>query len=190
EKCGEEHLALRAREGARPQGPLWASTSTKPPAYPDVYYVEALIGPDTVNTMPPATLAAYKDHGHPEDRLAQAVDRARAVLAQLAQFGIDMQAVTQRLETQAVTAFGRPCRGVMGTARRRREPLRLATRPRARLGPAERAVARALGELTADRVGERLWAEDPTLWRRQQGTPGTGSNAWLAVPDAEGPAIA
>src|SRR5262249_6757649 len=49
---------------------------------------------------------------------------------------------------------------------------------------------RALGELTTDRVGERLWAEDPTLWKRRQGTPGTGSNAWLAVPDPDGPAIA
>ena len=95
---------LLAREGARPQRPLWASTSTKNPAYPDVYYVEALIGPDTVNTMPPATLAAYKDHGHPEDRLALAVDRARTVLAQLAQFGIDMDAVTQRLEVAGCRA--------------------------------------------------------------------------------------
>jgi transaldolase / glucose-6-phosphate isomerase len=186
----EEHFGLLAREGARPQRPLWASTSTKNPAYPDVYYVEALIGPDTVNTMPPATLAAYKDHGHPEDRLAQAVDRARAVLAQLAQFGIDMEAVTQRLETQGVAAFARSWQSLIDTVSRRREALRLATRTKARLGPAERAVARALGELTADRVGERLWAEDPTLWKRQQGTPGTGSNAWLAVPDADGPAIA
>src|SRR5262249_59658390 len=121
EKCGEEHLALRAREGARPQGPLWASTSTKPPAYPDVYYVEALIGPDTVNTMPPATLAAYKDHGHPEDRLAQAVDRARTVLAQLGQFGIDMEAVTQRLETQRVAAFARSWQSLIEAVSRRRE---------------------------------------------------------------------
>src|SRR5262249_45125988 len=190
EKCGEEHLALRAREGARPQGPLWASTSTKPPAYPDVYYVEALIGPDTVNTMPPATLAAYKDHGHPEDRLAQAADRARTVLAQLAQFGIDMDAVTHRLEVDGVAAFTRSWKSLLDTAGRRREALRLATRTKARLGPAERAVARALVELTAERVGERLWAEDPTLWRHQQGTPGTGSNAWLAVPDPDAPATA
>ena len=83
DSSASEHFALLAREGARPQRPLWASTSTKNPAYPDVYYVEALIGPDTVNTMPPATLTAYKDHGHPEDRLALAVDRARTVLAQL-----------------------------------------------------------------------------------------------------------
>ena len=71
-------FTLLARAGARLQRPLWASTSTKNPTYPDVYYVEALIGPDTVDTMPPQTLAAYKDHGHPEDRLGQAVERAAA----------------------------------------------------------------------------------------------------------------
>jgi transaldolase / glucose-6-phosphate isomerase len=186
---GEEHFGLLAREGARPQRPLWASTSTKNPAYPDVYYVEALIGPDTVNTMPPATLAAYKDHGHPEDRLAQAVDRARTVLAQLGQFGIDMDAVTERLETQGVAAFTRSWRSLIDTVSRRREALRLTSRTKARLGAAERAVTRALGELTTDRVGERLWAEDPTLWTRR-GTPDTGSNAWLAVPDADAAALA
>jgi transaldolase/glucose-6-phosphate isomerase len=185
---GEERFALLAREGARPQRPLWASTSTKNPAYPDVYYVEALIGPDTVNTMPPATLAAYKDHGHPEDRLAQAVDRARTVLGQLAQFGIDMDAVTERLEAQGVAAFTRSWRSLIDTVSRRREALRLASRTKARLGAAERAVTRALGELTTDRVGERLWAEDPTLWTRR-GTPDTGSNAWLAVPDADSAAL-
>ena len=71
-------FALLAREGARPQRPLWASTSTKNPAYPDVYYVEALIGPDTVNTMPPATLRGIPaTTGIPSDRLGQAIDRAR-----------------------------------------------------------------------------------------------------------------
>jgi len=186
---GEEFVLL-AREGARPQRPLWASTSTKNPAFPDVYYVEALIGPDTVNTMPPATLRAYKDHGHPEDRLGQALDRARGVIAQLAQFGIDMEAVTQRLETEGVAAFTHSWQSLLDTVTRRRDALRLATRTKARLGPVERAVARALGELASERVGERLWEEDHTLWKRQQGIPGTGSNAWLVVPDADSPAVA
>ncbi len=176
------------REGARPQRPLWASTSSKNPALPDVYYVEALIGPDTVNTMPPATLGAYKDHGHPDDRLGQAVDRARSVLAQLRQFGIDMDAVTARLESEGVAAFATSWQTLLDTVARRRDALRLAARTRARLGPAERAVARALAELAGERVGGRLWSEDPTLWKREQGAPGTGSNAWLTVPDAHGPA--
>jgi transaldolase/glucose-6-phosphate isomerase len=183
-------FALLAREGARVQRPLWASTSTKNPAYPDIYYVEALVGPDTVNTMPPATLRAYKDHGHPEDRLALAVDRARTVLGQLAQFGIDIDAVTRRLESEGVATFIRSWQGLIDTVGRRRDALRLATRTKARLGPAERTVARALVTLTSDRVGERLWAEDPTLWNRQQGIPGTGSHAWLAIPKADAPAVA
>src|SRR5262249_26747384 len=182
-------FALLARESARPQRPLWPSTSTKNPAYPDVYYVEALIGPDTVNTMPPATLAAYRDHGHPEDRLGQAVDRARSVLAQLAQDGIDIEAVTARLETEGVAAFARSWDNLLDTVARRPEAMRLAARPTARLGPAARAVARAVGGLADERVGDRLWAEDPALWKRQ-GIPGTGSFAWLEVPEPAGPGVA
>ena len=100
-----EAFAVLARAGARPQRPLWASTSTKNAAYPDVYYVEALIGPNTVNTLPPQTLDAYRDHGHPENRLDLALDRANAVLAQLEHLGIDMRRVTARLESEGVAAF-------------------------------------------------------------------------------------
>ncbi len=190
ERFGGEAFALLAREGARPQRPLWASTSTTNPAYPEIYYVEALIGPDTVHAMTPATLRAYKTHGHPEDRLGQAVDRGRAMLAQLAQFGIDMDAVSRRLEAEGVASFTRAWQSLLDTVARRRDALRLATRTKARLGPAERAVVRALGELASDRVGERLWAEDHTLWKRRQGIPGTGSNAWLVVPEPDAPAVA
>jgi transaldolase / glucose-6-phosphate isomerase len=189
DRFGGDAFTLLGREGARPQRPLWASTSTKNPVLPDVYYVEALIGPDTVNTMPPATLRAYKDHGHPEDRLGQAVDRARSVLAQLAQFGVDLDAVTARLESEGVATFARSWQSLLETVSKRRDAIRLGTRTRARLGPAERAVARALAELASDRVGQRLWDEDPTLWKRQLGLPGTGSNAWLEVPEADSSAV-
>jgi transaldolase len=96
-----------AREGARVQRPLWASTSTKNPAYPDIYYVEALIGPDTVNTMPPQTIMAYKDHGQPALRLEDNVDEARRTIANLEAVGIRMQVVTQQLETEGVAAFNK-----------------------------------------------------------------------------------
>ena len=182
-------FALLAREGARPQRPLWASTSTKNRAYPDVYYVEALIGPETVNTMPPATLAAYRDHGHPEDRIGQAVDRARSVLTQLAQEGIDIEAVTARLEAEGVAAFARSWDMLLDTVGRRREAIRLGARTTARLGPAASGVIRAVAGLAAERVGDRLWAEDPALWKRQ-GIPGTGSLAWLEVPESTAPAVA
>ncbi|MBM4187111.1 MAG: transaldolase [Gemmatimonadetes bacterium] len=96
--------ALAARGAAR-QRPLWASTSTKDPKYPDTYYVEALVGPDTVNTLPPETFAAYRDHGNPAIRIDQAVAEFPARLAALAKHGIDLRAVTDFLETDGVAKF-------------------------------------------------------------------------------------
>ena len=93
--------------GARVQRPLWASTSTKDPAYPDVYYVEALIGRNTVNTLPPATFEAYRDHGHPALRIHEGVAQAPARLAALQAAGIDLDAVTTALETEGVESFAK-----------------------------------------------------------------------------------
>ncbi len=95
-----------AREGARVQRPLWASTSTKDPAYPDVYYVEALIAPDTVNTLPPETFAAYRDHGRPEIRISpKTIAQARERLETFAKLGHKLDDVTQFLETDGVKKF-------------------------------------------------------------------------------------
>jgi transaldolase len=94
-----------AEQGARVQRLLWASTSTKDPDYSDVKYVDALIGPRTVNTLPMETLDAYRDHGDPAPRLTQDVDQARAVLETLDQVGIDIDAVTQQLEDEGVGKF-------------------------------------------------------------------------------------
>lgn len=95
-----------AAHGARVQRPLWASTSTKDPALPDVYYVEALIAPQTVNTLPPETFAAYRDHGAPALRLgAEAVAAAEARLRELAGAGIDLDAATRELEAEGVQKF-------------------------------------------------------------------------------------
>ena len=95
-----------AREGARVQRPLWASTSTKDPVYPDTYYVEALIAPDTVNTLPPDTFAAYRDHGRPEVRITpETITQARERLEALARLGIKLDEVTEWLETDGVKKF-------------------------------------------------------------------------------------
>jgi len=94
-----------AAAGAHVQRPLWASTSTKNPAYRDVLYVEELAGPDTVNTMPEVTLDAYRDHGITEDRISTTVDDAAALLAQLADDGIDLGQITKELETEGVEKF-------------------------------------------------------------------------------------
>jgi transaldolase/glucose-6-phosphate isomerase len=93
------------RLGARRQRPLWASTSTKNPAYPDTYYVEALIGPDTVDTMPPATADAFRDHGKPAATLTQGMDEANRALEQLAACGISLQSITDQLLADGLVAF-------------------------------------------------------------------------------------
>ncbi|MBS3784207.1 MAG: transaldolase [Anaerolineae bacterium] len=94
-----------AEHGAREQRLLWASTSTKNPAYSDIKYVEPLIGPKTVNTLPLRTIDAYRDHGHPEPRLEKEVDKARENLQTLAELGIDLDEATQQLEDEGVEKF-------------------------------------------------------------------------------------
>lgn len=94
-----------ANIGARTQKLLWASTSTKNPTYKDTKYMEALIGPDTINTVPIETLNAYRDHGDPEQTLDQEIHRAYHLLNKLASIGIDLDAVTQQLENEGVEKF-------------------------------------------------------------------------------------
>ncbi len=97
-----------AARGARAQRVLWASTSTKNPAYPDNLYVDELIGPDTVNTLPPATLESFIDHGRVAETLTQGLEQARDQVAKLAELGIDLEAVTQKLQDDGVVAFAKP----------------------------------------------------------------------------------
>jgi transaldolase len=103
----DRFAALKAR-GAQQQRLLWASTSAKDARYSDVKYVEALIGPDTVDTMPMETVVAYRDHGQPQSRLLDQVDRARSVFEELPKLGIDLDAITQQLEDEGVTKFNQP----------------------------------------------------------------------------------
>ena len=100
-----DRWAKLAAKGARVQRPLWASTSTKNPAYRDVVYVEELIGPDTVNTMPPATIEAFQDHGVVERTVDRNVREAQRVMEQLAGIGIDFKDVTNRLLVDGLASF-------------------------------------------------------------------------------------
>ncbi len=104
--------ALAAR-GARPQRPLWASTSTKDPRLPDTYYVEALIAPLTVNTLPPDTFAAYRDHGRPAVRIRDEIAAAPKCLEVVGAAGISLDAVTQELETEGVEKFASSYRSLL-----------------------------------------------------------------------------
>jgi len=97
-------IALRGR-GARPQRLLWASTSTKNPAYRDVLYAEELIGPDTVDTMPPATIEAFRDHGRPRASLEEGIGEAERVMSTLERRGVSIDAVTDRLANDGIDLF-------------------------------------------------------------------------------------
>jgi transaldolase len=99
---------------------LWASTGTKNPAYSDVKYVEPLIGPETINTMPLETLRAYRDHGRPAARLEHGVAEARRVLEQLPEVGIDLDAVMQQLEQEGIEKVNQPYDRLMAALEEKR----------------------------------------------------------------------
>jgi transaldolase len=111
---GPVFASLRAA-GAPVQRLLWASTSTKNPAYPDTLYVDELIGPETVNTMPPQTIDAFRDHGRLANTLEQDVDQAFQLLRDLAEAGVDMAAVTEQLQDEGVDAFARSFDALLAT---------------------------------------------------------------------------
>jgi transaldolase len=106
-QIGERFCKLAAN-GARPQRVLWASTSTKNPSESDVKYVEALIGPETINTIPLETLNAYRDHGNPALRLEDDLDQARRIFHQLTETGIDLDTITMQLENEGIDKFISP----------------------------------------------------------------------------------
>ena len=164
-KFTTDRYAALAHHGARVQRPLWASTSTKNPAYPDVYYVEALVGPDTVDTMPPATIAAYKDHGRPEVRLDKDLDEAARAIEQLEEFGIRMDWVTQKLEDDGVAAFARSFDTLLAVVEARRVAVMLGDRQTAHLGKFQKSVDATLKAMASVKFGERLWKKDATLWK-------------------------
>jgi transaldolase len=110
---GERWYRLSA-SGARPQRPLWASTSTKDPKLPDIYYAEALVAPNTVNTLPPDTFEAYRDHGEPQVRIFEAIAAAEGRLARLAEAGVDLAQVTRELEEEGVEKFAGSFRSLVG----------------------------------------------------------------------------
>jgi len=119
---GPRFKPLAAR-GAKPQRPLWASTGTKNPAYSDVLYVESLIGPHTVNTMPGATIQAFLDHGVVERTVDRDLDEAHRIIEELAAVGIDLDAVTQQLEDEGIASFTKSFEQLLAGVEAKREKL-------------------------------------------------------------------
>jgi transaldolase len=120
---GSDEFKALAVRGARVQRPLWASTSTKNPEYRDVLYVEELIGPDTVNTLPPATMDAFRDHGIVDATLTSDVATAEDRLAGLRKLGIDLDAVTDKLQVDGVASFIKSFEELLGTLEQKKAGL-------------------------------------------------------------------
>ena len=154
------------KAGARNQRCLWASTSTKDPRYPDTYYVEELIGPETVDTVPPATLAAFREHGEVRRSLDENVDLARRQLRQLAEFNIDLAEVTRELEVEGVEAFTKSFVTLVATLRKAARDIKAGKGPRQwhSLGTLQPAVDARVSKLQKDEATHRLWSKDSTLW--------------------------
>ncbi|RMG97365.1 MAG: bifunctional transaldolase/phosoglucose isomerase [Chloroflexi bacterium] len=172
-----------AERGARIQRPLWASTSTKNPHYPDTLYVDQLIGPDTVNTLPLTTLDAFLDHGTVADTLSTGLDEAQRTLAELARVGINLDDITDQLLAEGVAAFARSFTSLMESITQKQAHLQAGWRLlNASLGDYQSLVDNALAEMKADHIIRRIWQHDHTVWRP---TPDEIANrlGWLHAPE-------
>ncbi|MGB6066608.1 MAG: bifunctional transaldolase/phosoglucose isomerase [Desulfomonilaceae bacterium] len=182
-----ERFQKLADKGACPQPVLWASTSTKNPAYSDVKYVEALIGPNTINTLPLETLTAYRDHGNPASRLEQAVDKARKVLDVLPQVGVDLMEVTQQLEDEGIDKFVKPFDRLMkALEEKRKEALSEPVDAQVlHLGQYKENVENRMSNLESVGFVQRLWRKDPSLWEQDLEVQKTICSAmgWLHVAE-------
>jgi transaldolase / glucose-6-phosphate isomerase len=181
---GEGFVALRQR-GARVQRPLWASTGTKNPNYSDVLYVENLIGPETVNTLPVETLNAFRDHGHvPGATVRQGLDEAATALARLKEAGLDLNAVAEKLQDDGVAAFAASFDSLMATLEKKRSSLAgiELNRLDLHLGKLQSRVDRRLKGWQAQQFGSRLWKKDATLWSADPVTELTNRLGWLEMP--------
>lgn len=116
---GDDRFKALAARGARVQRPLWASTGTKNPAYSDIKYVQDLIGPDTVNTMPPATMDAFRQHGQPRATVEDDLPGAREAVRRLAGAGIELDQIGEELQKEGVEAFARSFDELLATIKRR-----------------------------------------------------------------------
>ncbi len=162
-------IALKDKAGARVQRPLWASTSTKNPHYSDVLYVESLIGPDTVNTLPEETIDAYRDHGHPRVTITQDLDGARRVLQTLQEAGISLDAITSQVLKEGVIKFDESLEKLLQVIDNKREVVLARSHKDyyASLGAYQVGVDAALNTADEKHMAQRIWSRDATLWKQE-----------------------
>ncbi len=176
---GQQWDKLRSK-GAQTQRVLWASTSTKNPAYPDILYVQEMIGPDTVNTIPPATFDAFRDHGQPRETLTEGVDEAKQVMQDLASVGISIDDVTDKLTDDGVRLFEEAFDKLLAAVEK---SIQGGTTPK--ISQQTHKLPDALAKQVADAINDwraagkvrRLWQRDESLWTN------TDESQWLGWLD-------
>src|ERR1700716_451069 len=165
-----------AAKGAKPQRLLWASTGTKNKDYSDVLYVEELIGPNTVNTVPPATLDAFRDHGHPRDSLEENIEDAKHVLAELEKSGVSLDAITADLVKDGVKLFADAADKLYGAVAHKRAAVLGGGIDRQQLAlgaTIEKAVEKNTEEWRRSAKIRKLWQKDTSVWT------GDDEDKWL-----------
>ena len=166
ELFGSARWERLAEAGAQPQRPLWASTGTKDPAYSDVLYVEELVAPNTVNTMPEPTLRAVLDHARVRPTIVPNLEAADGVLDGLRTAGIDLDAVTDTLLVEGLAAFERDFKRLLGRLDSTLALMRVGRpAPAASVGQLASAVAARLEDLRSERIVDRIFAGDHTVWK-------------------------
>ncbi len=189
---GKEFQALKAK-GARVQRVLWASTGTKNPSYSETLYVDQLIGPDTVNTMPEATFTAFREQGAVENTIQQGVDEAKATMQQLSDVAISINEVTDTLLQDGAKLFVDAFEQLLGVISRKRMEV-LGTeldRVSYALGTWQGQVDEALSQVQKNNLVRRIWAQDPTVWHQDPAHQKIIQNAlgWLHISEEQLPMI-
>jgi transaldolase/glucose-6-phosphate isomerase len=183
--AGERWQKLAAK-GARPQRLLWASTGTKSKSLPDTLYVDELIGPDTVNTMPPATMDAVRDHGKVVDTLERDIEGAQAVMASMQRLGISLDEITDKLVEDGVQLFADAADQLYGAVARKRAEMLDGKTPRQSIALGDKALDEAVAAETEhwrhDGLIRRLWDGDKRLWTDADEDKWIG---WLHVVEQE-----
>lgn len=157
-------IALK-KKGARVQRPLWASTSTKNPNYPDTLYVDALIGPDTINTLPQETIDAFRDHGKPRATIEENVDGARQILRDLEIVGLSLDAITTQVLDEGVVKFDDSLNTLLAGIEAKRATIQRHTAMRQAISLGQYGRHAALADANKNKTVERVWTRDPFLWK-------------------------
>ena len=179
----DRYLKLRDK-GARVQRPLWASTGTKNAKYSDVLYVESLIASDTVNTLPPATYLAFKDHGKAVLTIEKDVDEARRVLETFEAKGLSLDSITEKLTTDGVKSFNESFEQLIQTIEARRDAVVRGLPDRVTLHHAA-GIDDAISRAEKEKFVAKIWSRDASLWRNEPEHRKIIENAlgWLNVPE-------